>query len=250
MRQVLLFFVLFTCILPWTSCRKESPVGPSATVKVSIKTVFGDEPFIAGKEYDYPSEGSIRFNGLSMFLSDISLVAANGTDEIALDDVAFLDVASIQHDESTSEKGWIQTYYKVPLGDYTGIKFGLGVAHEENNQSPKNFSSGNPLGVDNRYSSQYLSYVFEDIAGQYYQGDDTTSFSIKIVEDKMFKQVSISKGFSINDSGNDLEIIFDLKKVFQRNDSIMSLKEYPLITSPALPQMDWLGQNFQHSFSF
>ncbi len=250
MRQLLSFLVLFAVVFSCGSCRKDPPVGPSATVQVSIKTVFGDEPFIAGKEYAYPSVGSIKFDDLAIFLSDISLVAANGTDEVALDEIAYLDIADAQYDMSTSEKGWVQSYFSVPLGDYTGIKFGFGVGHEDNNQSPENFSTGSPLGVVDRYSSQYLSYVFEDIAGEYYLAADTTSFSIKIIEDKSYRQVSLNESFSVVESGNEIEIVFDLKKVFQRNDSIMDLTAYPMIISPALPQMDWLSKNMEYSFSY
>jgi len=249
MRQLLLLLALFTSILACTSCRKEPPVGPTATVNVSIKTVYGDKPFIAGEEYDYPSGGSIRFDKLAIFLSDISLVTENGTDEIALDDIVYLDITSLQYDANSAEKGWMQSYFKVPVGDYTGVKFGLGVAHEENNQSPEDFASSNPLGILDRYSHQYYSYVFEDIAGHYYQSNDTTAFNIKIVDDEMFRQVELAKGFSIVESGNNIEITFDLKKVFQFNDSILDLAKYPMVVSPALPQMEWLSKSVANSFS-
>ena len=250
MRQLLIFLTIFSSILSCSSCRKEPLVGPSATVQISIKTVFGDEPFIIGKEYDYPSQGSMRVDDLAVFLSDISLVTANSTDEVALDDIAYLDIASIQYDMNTANQGWSQSYFSVPLGDYTGIKFGLGVTQEENSQDPKQFSSGSPLGVLERYSSQFHSYVFEDIGGKYYVGDDTTDFRIRIVEDQMYKQVSLSKSFSVKESGNEIEIIFDLKKVFQSTDSIMNLADYPVVVSPSLPQMEWLAKNSAHSFSF
>jgi len=249
MRQLLLFLVFISGVLSCTSCRKDPPVGPSATFAVTIKTVYGDEPFIAGKEYDYPSEGSVRFDKLAIFLSDISLVVANTTDEVALDEVAYLDICAIQYDESTANKGWTQSYYKVPLGDYGGVNFGLGVAHENNSQGPENFSSGNPLGVTDHYSNQYFSYVFEDIGGQYYLGDDTVAFSIKVVQDKLFKQLSLGENFSIHDGSNEIEITFDLKKVFQDNDSIMNLTHFPMVVSPSLPQMDWLAKNLGQSFS-
>jgi len=250
MRQLLLFLVFLGSILSCTSCRKEPVVGPSATVTVSIKTVFGDEPFIAGELYDYPSEGRVEIEGLALFLSDISLVSANGTDEVALDEIAHLNVSTIQYDVNSANKGWVQSYYKVPVGDYNGVKFGLGVAYEDNLQNPEHFSTGSPLGNDAHYSNEYESYIFEDVGGRYCLPGDTTAFTIKIVKDKMFAQVDLNKSFTVEASSNEIEITFDLKKVFGQNDSILNLADYPVVTSPLLPQMNWLVKNFQHSFSF
>ncbi len=249
MRRLLLMVVIFSTFLSCTSCRKEAPVGPTSSVTLSIKTVFGQEPFIAGESYAYPSAGEIKFDELGFFLSDISLITENGTDAVTLEDITYLNIADIQDDASSADKGWIKVYYRVPLGVYKGIRFGLGVSHEENSQAPKDFAESNPLGVAERYSGQYFSYIFENVSGQYDDGD-TSVFSINIVQDKMYKEVTLSNDFEITSSGKEIKLTFDLEKMFQRNDSILDLTQYPLILSPALPQMEWLSKNLEDSFSF
>ena len=225
-------------------------MGPSTTVVVSFRTVWGNEPFVSTDLFDYPSQGVITFKDLSLFLTDISLITANGVDEVDLDDIAFLDVSSIQVNTSNAEKGWVKAYFSVPLGDYTGLKFGLGVGVEENRQKPSDFAAENPLGVHNRYSDEFGSYIFENITGQYHYDGNTTNFEINILEDEMFKQVKLSKPFSIAASGENIDVVLDLEQVFQRNDSILDLSANPMILSPVSPYMGWLSNNLQQSFSF
>ena len=68
--------------------------------------------------------------------------------------------------------------------------------------------------------------------------------------DDMFKEVKLSKSFSIAASAENIDVVLDLKQVFQRNDSIMDIPANPMILSPESPYMEWLSKNLQQSFSF
>ena len=254
MRRLFILFFVLSVLMPCTSCRKEAPIGPSTTVVVSFKAVYGDEPFYADGLYAYPSTGSsseiIQFDDVSLFLTDISLVTANGEDEVSLDDIKYWGVTALQAHGSNAETALTKAYYSVPLGDYTGISFGVGVGHEANSQKPSDFAAGSPLGAAERYSSEFGSYVFDKTKGQYSTNGTTTPFEINILKDEHYKKVVLQKDFTITSSGGSLNVILDLKKVFQRNDSIMDLPAHPIVTNPGSPYMDWVSENLQHSFSF
>lgn len=250
MRRLLLLLIILCIIFAWTSCRTETTEGPTATVTVTVKAVCGSEPFVVEQYYDYPAGGRIGLRDFSIFMSDISLITENGKDEVLLDEIAFLDISAIQYNLAAAESGWQKPYLSVPVGNYKGIKFGLGVAHENNAQNPTDFASSNPLGVMSRYSEGDSSYIFERIVGIYERATDTSEFRISIVNDVMYTEVVLNKEFSVDASGSEIDLTFDVQKVFSRNDSTLNLIDFPVIVSPALPQMQWLSTNLQHSFSF
>ncbi len=244
----LIVLLLFLNIFSGTSCRKDLPIGNAGEVAISLKTVFGDEPFVANQVYDYPAEGAIQFSGLYIYLSDIVLVREDGQ-EVELEEICVVDIAKVQSDALTAKKGWVKEFVSIPIGDYSGIRFGVGVSQEFNSQLPVDYAINHPLAEKERYSQDNASYIFMDAEGTYHVDGSSTPFSLSILGDKLFQQVQLMNSFSISSEKSPIDLVFDLEKVLSREDSTLDIQNTPIISDPN-PSMDWLSESLKFPFSW
>lgn len=247
MKRLIILVLLFN-MLTATSCRKDLPVGNAGKAVVSLKAVFGDKPFIVNQIYDYPSTGAIQFSKLQVYFSDIVLVREDGQ-EVELEEICIVDIAKLQTDALLAEKGWVKEYASIPIGDYAGIRFGVGVSQEFNSQLPTDFASTHPLAKKDRYSTENASFIFMNIRGTYHLDGSAIPFSLVTLKDKLFQQVQLMKPFSISADKAAIDLVFDLKKVLSREDSTMDIQSTPIISSPN-SAMDWLSESLKFSFSW
>lgn len=245
----LIVFILITSTLSLFSCRSEQSEGVTSDVTITLKTNFAGQPFVSNKLYTYPSSGVIQFEKLSLFLSDIVLLTEDGKNEIALDEIEYLPIEIIQSDTVSAKEGWVRAYSSIPVGDYTGVKFGLGVNPIENGQQPSDFATSHPLSDINRYAPEYSSYIFESIVGQYHNDGNTTDFTFEILKDGLYQEVVLEKAVTITDNENEIIFNLDLEKVFERGDSIFDVSNNNTL-APNSKEMEWLSQNLKNAFSF
>lgn len=133
---------------------------PGGILALNFKLKYQDNPLVMFEHYDYaPDNVSLYFTRFSFFISKIILERADGT-ELLVKEVDFVNLTNDHQNEEDATAG---TTYAIPAieeGEYTAIKFALGVPTELNAMKPANFSVNHPLGRSGEYWEAWDSFVF------------------------------------------------------------------------------------------
>jgi len=139
-------------------------------VTINFRAAVGSESFACGSTYNGigTTGATIEPSDFRFYVSDVRLVTADGT-EVAvqldqdgiwqLDDVALLD---FENKDAPCTNGTTQTNGtvrgRVPMGEYTGLRFALGVPPDKNHQDASVAQS--PLNLTGMFWSWQDGYKF------------------------------------------------------------------------------------------
>ena len=179
-----LLLLIFSLGLLGSSCNEDdATVGKTTEVTINFLATYGDEPFILTlQEYDYPSGNKIRFKDeFGFYISDLVMLEQQGTDQTELSEIEYVDFnanASVQ----TAEIPYSLTF-NVPVGEYKGLRFDLGVPADLNAMQPGDFGMDDPLAATSRYWQSWSSYTFLRLAGCYDRNGDGLETSCNIADE-------------------------------------------------------------------
>ncbi len=157
------------------SCGKESaPPVDTATINLSFRATYGDEPLVLDQQTYLYKGNPIRFSKVTFYLAN--LVVVNDDGERELSDIQFIDLSLTHNTPEDAAKGSIVNFTRVPVGVYRFLRFGIGVPVDLNKTNPSDYSTSHPLGADNssEYWEAWNSYIFAKIEGQYDENEDGT----------------------------------------------------------------------------
>ncbi len=156
------YLVLLAAVFMWAAdCRKTD--FDSGALEINFKGLFGAEPLMMYAD-DYPYAGDVRVKWqlFQFFLSDITLTGPDG--KRVIKDADLVSFESVQS-ASAADEGFTLVIDKIPVGEYTGIEFGLGVSPELNKTKPADHSAREPLGSAANYWTDASSYIFTKLEG-------------------------------------------------------------------------------------
>ena len=215
------FILLFTtALLTAASCNKEK-IEPIDTteVNVSFKATFGGEPLVLNiNNYEYLDK-PVRFSKVNFYVSDIAVLKPDGETEIS--EIQFIDLTKTHTSEQASREGTIMNFPKIPVGEYNGLKFGIGVSADLNRTTPSDYATSHPLGADNsgEYWPDWDSYIFAKIEGQYdlngdgFDGEDI-AFAYHTGTDKVYQELIFENLMTLKrGSATNLNFELDIKEL-------------------------------------
>lgn len=147
------------------ACDKQSDETVVSDITLNFKANFGNDPLtMFSSEYPYEEGVDVKFQLFQFYISDVTLIkhSSNNHEEKVILDVASVDFGEIFNDQQASE-GVSFLIKDVPTGDYSGIRFGIGVAPDLNATGPASYAPGHPLTEN--YWSWAMGYVFFKIEG-------------------------------------------------------------------------------------
>ncbi len=218
-----LFFPALLAILfgglACSGCKDGGDPTSVAPVNVVFKATFGDQPLVILKKYDYLSGKQALFNRFQFFVGDVELLKANGTTQ-KLVDIGFVDLNLT--DETAAAAGRTLTFADIPVGEYTGIRFGVGVPAAMNNVNPNTLPETDPRCVNGRgeFWSGWQSYIFMKIEGQYDANGDGGAFETSLTyhcgSDAVYRTVTLPVTIDVeNHAGHDhhVPVTVDVQKI-------------------------------------
>ncbi len=236
MKQFLLLIPVCFLLL-MTSCGDDTAILPEpevADVSLTFKTMFGDNELDFNTTvYDY--EGmEMTISKFDFFISNVALYknveGALDPEQTELFEIDFLDFT--QNNNSVTIES-----LNVPVGEYDGIVFSIGVPSDLNAQQPGDFSVTHPLGITNvgHHWAAWDSYIFSKVEGRLDTSgnQDYVNFSYHPGTDALFSN-KIEKGISINlVAGQQKTINFeiDLENIFVSGGAL-DIEMYPDSHSP------------------
>lgn len=223
-RAVMVFFI--AAVLG--SCDKTDSV-QEGKLQLVFTPRFGTEAFNTLQPYAYGNIQSIKFSKFDFYITGITLLSAGGN--TVLEDAGLIDITGTNAGTASLNLAGIKA------GDYSGIKFSIGVIPELNVKEPKDFKSANPLSSTSHYWEAWNSYIFSKIEGVLDTSGAKTydlGFAIHTGTDECLATLTITKNFSItNQQTYDLGLDLDVRRVFQENGQFFNLANSPLNHNPA-----------------
>lgn len=225
----------FSSLLLSASCGKEktNPIS-TASLNISFKATYGGKTLVLDQNNTYEYRGKpVRFSKISFYLSDLAVLNEDG--ERALSEVQFVDLTKSHASEASAKSGTIIGFNKIPVGEYKGLKFGVGVAADLNRTMPSDYSINHPLGANNigEYREVWNSYIFAKIEGQFdidedgFDEDDIV-FAYHTGMDELYTPIELDD-FKTLKAGETSNINFelDIRELFiQPRGELFSLETY------------------------
>ena len=158
MKKILLFSLLAT-VVGLSACKEDPEEG---TLVVTFKPTYEDLPLATFSDKPFDNGQQVQLTHISLFVADLELL--NGSSARHLDDVELMDLSFDQI--AGAQEGYEMRFENVPAGNYTGIRFGIGVPPDLNQMEPADFPSSHPLSNTGYYWVAWSSYIFSKTEGR------------------------------------------------------------------------------------
>ncbi|MBI3134930.1 MAG: hypothetical protein HYZ14_09685 [Bacteroidetes bacterium] len=199
------------------SCKKSE--NQKATVDFAFQTRSGQTDYLFSEYFTNGDGKKIRIEVLQFYISDIRFVTKKGKEMEAG------DIALVKCD--FGGKGTMAV--KVPAGDYTAIRFGIGVPEAMNAEGPDAYTDADhPLSImQNTYWGMNSMYRFVMVDGKYDltgDGTDDGGFSYHTGFNDSYREVELVHDFSFDRKGTYAATIgIDLAKLFYVSGSMIDV---------------------------
>jgi len=218
------FFIMLIGLFTSTSCKDENPgtLETVGDVNLKFKAFFGEEPLVMNQAYSYIDGTPIKFSKFQFYISNVSLGQTTGgvTEAAEVDLIDFTDST----DPTMAAEGISMIGSDIPVGDYSMINFGIGVAADLNRTEPADYGNTHPLSETAHYWAGWESYIFTKIEGKMDLNNDGVFDDQTIVYhlggDQAFRDMSFPKPFVVEEDGTTtVNLDIDLRKILARSDS-------------------------------
>lgn len=211
-------FTLFAALSLFTfsACQDDDDaVIGNVDISVDFRSEFnGEDLAISSATYLYPTGADLKMLLFQYYVSDLELLPADGGAAVRLADIELISYDSATEDEVESRT------YSVPAGDYSGLRFGLGVRPDLNAMDPGEFAADFALN-ESTFWNATARYVFAKIeANADLENDGTfdTGLTYHMGNDPLYTTIIFTGDFTF-DGNNDprLTVISDVLKALSGN---------------------------------
>ena len=183
-----------------------SCIMPPPSLRIHFTHVVGNRPFSTETVYQDSSGRSFQLQTARFYISNAALLTSTGS--VALD--------RYQHVSATAPDIYY-TFGSVAPGNYTGLRFDVGVDSVTNHSDPTLFPADHPLSptatIPHDHWTWNVGYVFLKVEGvadtsASLNGSLTRYFDMHVATDPLLTEVRIDKAISI---GDDPTFVLEMK---------------------------------------
>lgn len=225
----------FSLTIVQTGCKTDDPFVPAdeaATLNLNIYAKVGSSDLSLGDVYMDPSSYRYSPNLFKLYISNITLIKDDNT-EVLVKDVALLD-----WENSTS--GEPQTVaLEADPGNYTGIRFWLGVDQALNDLGPNDYDAEHPLSLyqgtywtwNTGYRFMMLEGKFDTIPNGTGTIPSTSNFQLHLGTNFLYTEANLANAqqnyeLTVGSTTNyDLEL--DINKMFSDGQQTLKIADQP-----------------------
>lgn len=142
-----------------TACDDDdSGAAPTGQVEVNFIGQYNNNNLaIQSEAFSYPGGSELKVQLFQYFISDLELIPANGGENVQLSDILL-----VRYNDATQDNIDSYQFMDIPAGEYSGIRYGVGVSPDLNNMAPSEFPADFVLNQD-EYWNDNVRYVFAKI---------------------------------------------------------------------------------------
>jgi len=235
MDKLAIILLVFSIFIFSTCMREEGCLDPSATNfapeadKDCADTDCCEYPkidlrFFVGIDTDffYSDVGTTRFrvNDIRFFISNVQLIQADGS-LVGVNDIVTLEPSGEVVEDNYTITDLNGFSYEIGdlagFGDFTGVRFNVGLDAAANTAEPDLMPTGHALGVqeDTMYVSASEGYAFQQMDLNLIAAGDTTSQIINVLGNDNLATVVLADTFTLEKSfGAEIQLNVDYLSLF------------------------------------
>ena len=162
MKKITLLLFLAISLFVNFSCEKTLPIEDVTDLELTFKGKFGNQTFLINDPSFTFNDMNIRFDQFNFYISNVVLVreTTGGQEETELIEIDFVDLSFRPSELDEAEAGVTISVKNVPVGEYDGIKIGLGVPADLNKNTWGDFGEGHPLRRVEHHWAAWESFIF------------------------------------------------------------------------------------------
>ena len=224
------FYILLLCCICFHSCNDDigGVIVENADIELRIASKYNGETFFVSQsgqsEHIYSFGGkALKFTDFKFFLSNFTLLIQFSEDNIALDEIEFINPALFEG-QTAADKGVTVNIGRAPTNTtFEKLFCGLGVSQELNSSKPNEYGGNHPLSNEGLYLEEVESYISLKIEGEVDQDNDGNFddvFSFDLIFDDAYQYISkdISPFEVFTDQENLILMEFDVQTLLQNID--------------------------------
>lgn len=188
---------------------------------IEVNPTIAGAPLEVNELYQTADGNTIRVETFKVYVSDVRVVAAHGT-ETQVRDLALFDF---------EVAGANQIGMDVPAGDYTAIKFFIGLSEAQNAEDPAVFEKEHPLSVDqNMHWDWNQKFIFVKFDGRSDTSGTSSNFNHNFAyhcgADTYYNEVTnLEFPFTVPVSGtNTINLSLEVNELFSEGVNPINLK--------------------------
>lgn len=237
----LVAILFLSVVLFSTSCAPKTDDNTKANVTIEVAPSFGSQAFALFTAYNYTPTQRLKLNFLKFFVSNVELVGGNNTAKV-------LDYALVDAGATTVTFGAAK---QIEAGDYTKIRFGLGIDAATNAKNPNSLPSSNPLTTSGWYWSDWGSFTFLKAEGFLDTGTpNPTEITYHTSRDTMYRVVELPIQLSAKTGATEkISLKLDVKKLFINNGDTLNIRNTPISQAePTVPAKTAISIKIANNF--
>ena len=219
----LFYILIISSFTIFYSCNKDEDKGIS-TVNLDFEFDYSEESFEANTVYDYSLGYKLKFERFRLYIANVQFVDSDGNTQ---DGPEIIYVDEFSTDNRVS--------FEIPGGDYSKIKFAIGVPQNLNGTDNPGFdaalfSADHPLSLDNgMYWTWNTGYRFNLIDGRVNTDPNIdesfeTLLSIHTGKDYSYRLTTLNHSFNApKDAKVDVTLRFDVSAFLENPDDVIDL---------------------------
>lgn len=156
-RNAILFLLPALFLLAMVGCKDDPPTPEPAKFELKFAWKWGNQDLVRDQFYDNaPAGRRFSFQTFKYYISNLELIKSDQS-TISVNKVALFD---LYKPTALTMDG------EVPMGNYTGFKFKLGLDPTQNGTSPSDYPVEHPMSsVNGMYWTWFTNYIFVKIEG-------------------------------------------------------------------------------------
>lgn len=189
-----------------SSCKDTNATDPepitTGELEINFKALVNNQTLVTyAEDYQYTDGNTLTIQILEFYISDLELLKADGG-AVSIADYSYVNFNGNQGDPNTAEQGEDLRFDSIPPGEYTGIRYNVGLTAEQNAMEPGDFPATSMLSVTANYWTAWQSYIFSKIEGYIVLPDNSRSnFLYHSGADGMRQELEFNTPISIS-AGN------------------------------------------------
>lgn len=210
----------------------------SGSLKLNFKLKYGDQSLVMFEPYTYPTGQKMTFSRFSFYFADAQL--KSGSNYTGIHEISYHTLTNSHTGAAAAAKGYDYTIPNIKAGNYTSLKFALGVPKVSNDKTPADFANSHVLSNQAEYWSGWKSYVFTKTEGLIdFDGDGTmeSGYALHTGANEALRTIELPVNLTIAEGKEStLNITIDLKKEFGSN------PVYDIVTNPQIHSISQAAQ--------
>lgn len=249
-KNILILGFFVSLAFSFLACSDPPVVLVDPVLELNFKAVYDGEPFVLFDDLEY-GDASIQITDSEFFISNVELIG--DSDSKKFDDVFYVDFTRNNDNITDVLEGFDVYLGNIAAGDYSQIKFAIGIDETLNATLPADYDSSSPLSKPGNYWTTWDSYVFMRFQGLFTdqaQGVEDRGFLWHIGSDNLYREVTLDIDLNaIAGNVETINIALDHQALLNDNGNLFDILSSPENHVPVLNgAMELMADNYNQSF--